>query len=84
MGDTTEINTKLLSGEMFLGVVALQTPIQKNHYLHDKVRTVIYLMRLAPDNNNNNSIIGERARHSQVCTIENRRYIYYGTCDFSL
>ena len=30
-------------------------------------------------------IIGERARHSQVCTIENRGYIiYYGTCNFSL
>ena len=31
-------------------------------------------------------LIGERAkraRHSQVCTIENRRY-NYGTCDFSL
>ena len=29
------------------------------------------------------SLVGERAkraRHSQVCTIENRRYIYYGTC----
>ena len=28
-------------------------------------------------------IIGERARHSQVCSIENRGYIiYYGTCKF--
>ena len=34
------------------------------------------------------SVIGERAkqaRHSQVCTIENRgNIIYYGTCNFSL
>ena len=35
MGDTTETNTKVLSGEFFLGVVALQTPIQKNNYMHD-------------------------------------------------
>ena len=30
-------------------------------------------------------IIGERAkraRHSQVCSIENRIYIYYGTCKY--
>ena len=33
MGDTTEANTKVLSGELFLGVVVLQTPIQKNHYM---------------------------------------------------
>ena len=26
----------------------------------------------------------KRARHSQVCSIENRGYIYYGTCNFSL
>ena len=37
MGDTSETNTKVLSRELFLGVVALKTPIQKNHYLHDKV-----------------------------------------------
>ena len=28
--------------------------------------------------------LAKRARHSQVCTIENRGYIYYGTCNFSL
>ena len=34
MGDTSESNTKDLSGELFLGVVALQTPpIQKNNYM---------------------------------------------------
>ena len=27
-------------------------------------------------------IVGER--DNQVCTIENRGYIYYGTCNFSL
>ena len=32
MGDTTDSNTKILSGKLFLGVVALQMPIQKNHY----------------------------------------------------
>ena len=37
MGDTSETNTKVLSRELFLGVVALKTPIQKNHYLRDKV-----------------------------------------------
>ena len=37
MGDTTETNKKVLSGELFLGAVALQTPIQKNHYMRDKV-----------------------------------------------
>ena len=26
---------KVLSGELFLGVIALQTPIQKNHYLRE-------------------------------------------------
>ena len=31
MGDTTETNTNFLSRELFLGVVALQTLIQKNH-----------------------------------------------------
>ena len=36
MGDTFESNTKVLSRELFLGVVALKTPIQKNHYLRDK------------------------------------------------
>ena len=35
MGDTSETNTKVLSRELFLGVVALKTPIQKNHYLRD-------------------------------------------------
>ena len=35
MGDTSEANTKVLSGELFLGVVALPTPIQKNHYMRD-------------------------------------------------
>ena len=34
LGDTSETNTKVLSRELFLGVVALKTPIQKNHYLH--------------------------------------------------
>ena len=33
MGDTTETNKKVLSGESFLGVVALQTPILKNNYM---------------------------------------------------
>ena len=37
MGDTSETNTKVLSQELFLCVVALKTPIQKNHYLRDKV-----------------------------------------------
>ena len=35
MEDTTEANTKVLSGELFFGVVALQMPIQKYHYMHD-------------------------------------------------
>ena len=35
MGDTSETNTKVLSQELFLGVVALNMPIQKNHYVHD-------------------------------------------------
>ena len=35
MGDTSETNTKVLSQELFFGVVALKTPIQKNHYLRD-------------------------------------------------
>ena len=30
-----ETNTKVLSRELFLGVVALKTPIQKTHYLRD-------------------------------------------------
>ena len=29
MGDTSETNTKVLPRELFLGVVALKTPIQK-------------------------------------------------------
>ena len=33
MGDTSETNSKVLSQELFLGVVALKT--QKNHYLRD-------------------------------------------------
>ena len=37
MGDTFETNTKVLYRELFLGVVALKTPIPQNHYLHDKV-----------------------------------------------
>ena len=32
MGDTSETNTKVLSRELFLGA-----PIQKNHYLRNKV-----------------------------------------------
>ena len=37
MGDTSETNTKVLSRELFLGVVAIKTPIPQNHYLRDKV-----------------------------------------------
>ena len=37
MGDTSETNTKVLSRELFLGVVALKTPIPQNHYLRDEV-----------------------------------------------
>ena len=37
MGDTSETNTKVLSRELFLGVVALKTPIPQNHYVRDKV-----------------------------------------------
>ena len=37
MGDTSETNTKVLYRELFLGVVALKTPILQNHYLRDKV-----------------------------------------------
>ena len=37
MGDSSETNTKVLSRELFLGVVALKTPIPQNHYLRDKV-----------------------------------------------
>ena len=37
MGDTSETKTKVLSRELFLGVVALKTPIPQNHYLRDKV-----------------------------------------------
>ena len=37
MGDTSQTNTKVLSRELFLGVVALKTPIPQNHYLRDKV-----------------------------------------------
>ena len=33
MGDTSETNTNVLSRELILGVVALQKPIQKNHYM---------------------------------------------------
>ena len=35
MGDTSETNINVLSGELFLGVVALIMPLQKNHYMHD-------------------------------------------------
>ena len=35
MGDTSETNTKVLSLESFLGVVALKTPMPQNHYLRD-------------------------------------------------
>ena len=35
VGDTSETNTKVLSPELILGVVALKTPIQKNHYMLD-------------------------------------------------
>ena len=37
MGDTSETNTKVMYRELFLGVVALKTPIPQNHYLRDKV-----------------------------------------------
>ena len=37
MGDTTETNKNVLSGELFLAVVALQTPIKENYYIRDKV-----------------------------------------------
>ena len=37
MGDSSETNKKVLSRELFLGVVALKTPIPQNHYLRDKV-----------------------------------------------
>ena len=37
MGDTSETKTKVLYRELFLGVVALKTPIPQNHYLRDKV-----------------------------------------------
>ena len=37
MGDTSETNTKVLSQELFLGVVALKRlAISKNHYLRNK------------------------------------------------
>ena len=39
MGDTSETNTKVLYRELFLGVVALKTPIPQNHYLRDKVKS---------------------------------------------
>ena len=35
MGDTSETNTKVFSRELFLGEVALETPIQKNHFMRD-------------------------------------------------
>ena len=35
MGDTSETNTKALSREFFLGVVALKRLYGKNHYLRD-------------------------------------------------
>ena len=35
MGYTTEIKTKVLSGELFLGMVALKMPTQKHKYKRD-------------------------------------------------
>ena len=35
MGDTSETNMKVLSRELLQGVVALKTPIEKNHYMLD-------------------------------------------------
>ena len=35
MEDISETNTKVLSRELFLGVVTLKTPTQKNHYLRN-------------------------------------------------
>ena len=37
MGDSSETKTKVLSRELFLGVVALKMPVPQNHYLRDKV-----------------------------------------------
>ena len=37
MGDTSETNTKVLSRELFFRCGSTKTPIQKNHYLRDKV-----------------------------------------------
>ena len=45
MGDTSETNTKVLSQEFFFGVVALKTPVQKNHYLRDMGYCHIFLKR---------------------------------------
>ena len=44
MGDTTETNTKVLSGEVFSGVVALQTPIQKNHYMREMGPSLTHIL----------------------------------------
>ena len=37
MGDTSEINTKVLSRELVFGCGSTKMPILKNHYLRDKV-----------------------------------------------
>ena len=50
MGDTSETNTKVLSRELFLGLVALKTPIQTNHYLRDKVPFANPVMSFLVDN----------------------------------
>ena len=37
MGDTSETNTKVLSPRIVFRCGSTKTPIQKNHYLRDKV-----------------------------------------------
>ena len=54
MGDTTEANKKVLSGELFLGVELLQTPIQKNQYMRDKVPFPRYCHICIPSKHKNN------------------------------
>ena len=44
MGETTETNTNVLSGEAFLGVVALQTPIQKNLYMREMGPSLTHIL----------------------------------------
>ena len=58
MGDTSKTNTKVLSRELFLGVVALKTPIPQNHYLRDKVPFLKSGHILKTQNKN----MGERAK----------------------